>query len=78
MEMAVIQPRFEIKLNSKLEEVDLSFEEIDKDKLFLAQFEGEEDLVYLTINELQLSIPVDELKRAVDMLHQSKESQKGS
>lgn len=78
MEMAVIQPRFEIKLNSKLEEIDVSFEEIDRDKLFLAQFEGEEDLVYLTINELQLSIPVDELKRAVDMLHQSKGAQKGS
>ena len=78
MEMAVIQPRFEIKLNSKLEEVDLAFQDIDKDKLFLSQFEGEEDLAYLTINDLQLSIPVDELKRAVDMLHQSKESQKGS
>lgn len=70
--MTVIQPRFEIKLNTQVTDVDLVCEEIDENKLFLSQFDGEEKVVYLTLNGLQLIMNIDELKSAVDMLHEYK------
>lgn len=73
--MAVIQPRFEIKLNTQVYDADLAFAKKDRDKLFLSQFDGEEKIVYLTINDLQLNMNIDELKLAVDMLHDSKNKQ---
>lgn len=72
--MSVIQPRFEVKLNTEVTDADLMCQEVDKDKLFLSQFDGEENVVYLTLNDLQLSMSIDELKLAVDMLHQAKEN----
>lgn len=75
--MAVIQPRFEIKLNTQFVDIDLMCTEMEEDKILLSQFKGEEKLVYLTLNGLQLVMPIDELKLAVDMLHQAQVSQKG-
>lgn len=70
--MAVIQPRFQIKLNNKVEEYDLQCEELHKDKLFLSQYPEDLDRVYVDLNGMQLSMSIDELKLAVDLLHQSK------
>jgi len=69
--MGVIQPKFEIKLNTELEDFDLQFDSIDENKMFLSQFNGNKDLVYMTLNDKQLSMNINELKLAVDMLHSS-------
>lgn len=67
--MEVIQPKFEVKLDSCLEEVDLSYQELDEGKLFLSQFRDEVETVYLTLNNLQVSINVNDLKTIIDMFH---------
>lgn len=75
--MTAIQPRFEIKLNTQVVDIDLMYTEMEENKILLSQFNSEEKLVYLTLNGLQLVMPIDELKLAVDMLHQAQVSQKG-
>lgn len=67
--MTIIQPKLEVKMNTKLEDVDLQFNEIDKDKVFLSQFDGELDDVHITVNDSQFVMKIDELKAVVDMLH---------
>lgn len=67
----MIQPKFEVKLNSNHFE-DIQFENIDENKLLLQQFNKEEENVYICLNGTQLVMDLDELYMAVKMLKKSK------
>lgn len=67
--MSVVQPKFEIKINTKLEDVDLVCHDIDENKMFLSQFDYELDKIFITLNGTQVAMDLHELKVAVDMLY---------
>lgn len=71
----MVNPEVELHLNSK------NYDNVEpasgkEDMIILQQFEGEEETVYLTLNDTQVTVSLKTLKNAVEMLDKGLEQRK--
>lgn len=63
----IIYPTYEVKLNSEFVD-EIAFDSLNQDKIVLQQFKGEENLVYLCLNNRQVKIDINSLYRTVKFM----------
>ena len=73
--MEIKHPIYEIKLNSSFEDL-VEFDELENNKIIIQQYEHEEDLIFISLNETMVKLNLKELKKVIDMLYSMKEDLK--
>lgn len=63
-----ICPTYEVKLNSEYVD-EIEFDQLNQDKIILQQFKGEEDTVYLCLNNQQVKVDLRDIKMSIDMFY---------
>lgn len=61
-------PTYEVKLDSEFVD-EITYSELEQDKIILQQFDKEEDTVYICLNNQQVKVKLRDIKMVIDLFY---------